>query len=592
LSYLVLARKWRPQNFDEVIGQEHIVRTLTNAIAQNKIHHAFLFTGSRGVGKTTSARLLAKALCCEKDGPTAHPCGVCTSCKSIAAGNSVDVLEIDGASNTGVDSVRDLRDKVQYRPQHARYKIYIIDEVHMLSTAAFNALLKTLEEPPEHVKFIFATTESHKIPQTILSRCQRYDFKLLSETDMVKSLEAIIGAEGYSAEDGVLRMVARMARGSMRDSQSLMDRVLAYAEDKFLKLDDARTVLGVIDSNLFHAIGHALVERNPEAAFDAVEQLSAYGHDLRQFGQEFIGYLRNCVLCKSHPKPQNVLDLPEGELDEIKKVASQAEMTVLTAWFDLMVVGQEQLARAEQPRYILEMTLAKMLQIAELKPLSHLLAELGRAGAGGQGGGGGSSSGSSGGGYRRGSSPVAGGGAQHTYKTQQAQSPQNPQGQQAEQAEQPKAAEAPKQIYKTGEQLGAGELPAWWKALVESSKKIDRLLWGALQTAGVKEGEQSADILYNPGNGVAEKLTQKGVLAQIEKLASDLLDKPYSLKLVERGDEDGEAPLSLDRQRRMEGQKKRAEARQTAESDPLVVAVRKQFEGGDLKVKLACPTPQ
>src|SRR3954468_17283196 len=236
MSYLVLARKYRPQRFDELVGQEHIARTLTNAIAQQRVHHAFLFTGARGVGKTSAARILAKSLCCA-EGPTASPCGTCDFCREIAEGRSVDVMEIDGASNTGVDDVRTLREGARYMPTKGQRKIYIIDEVHMLSTSAFNALLKTLEEPPPHVVFIFATTEAHKIPTTILSRCQRYDFKLIPTARLVAHLGTILGAEKIAFDEDGLRLLARQAAGSVRDGLSLLDQVIAYVGDARISRD-------------------------------------------------------------------------------------------------------------------------------------------------------------------------------------------------------------------------------------------------------------------------------------------------------------------------------------------------------------------
>src|SRR5947209_3041293 len=230
MSYLVLARKWRPQSFEDIAGQGHISRTLQNAIRTNRVAHAYLFTGVRGVGKTSAARILAKALNCE-NGPTTTPCDACPRCKSITAGDDVDVLEIDGASNRGIDEVREIRGNVQYRPASSRYKIYIIDEVHMLTAPAFNALLKTLEEPPPHVKFIFATTDVQKIPLTILSRCQRFDFKTIRPERIVQSLRSIVAAEKMQADDEALEIIARRAAGSMRDAQSLLDQLLAFGGD-------------------------------------------------------------------------------------------------------------------------------------------------------------------------------------------------------------------------------------------------------------------------------------------------------------------------------------------------------------------------
>src|SRR5690606_24228951 len=249
MSYLVMARKWRPKNFDEMVGQEHIAQTLRNAIASGRVSHAYLFTGTRGVGKTTSARILAKALNC-KNGPTATPCETCENCLAVNRGTSMDVLEIDGASNNSVDNIRDLREQVKYAPMQGQYKVYIIDEVHMLSKAAFNALLKTLEEPPPHVVFIFATTESGKVPHTILSRVQRFDFKRISEAAIRGRLEFIGSKEGITPEREALEAIARKADGSMRDARSLFDRVYAFAGDA-LTLELARKALGIPEERLF-----------------------------------------------------------------------------------------------------------------------------------------------------------------------------------------------------------------------------------------------------------------------------------------------------------------------------------------------------
>src|SRR5882672_6867302 len=258
MSYLVLARKYRPQRFAELVGQEHVARTLTNAIQQNRVHHAFLFTGARGVGKTSAARILAKALDCEK-GPTAEPCGKCDQCLEIASGRSVDVVEIDAASNTKVEETKSILEGVRYAPSRARRKVYIIDEVHMLSSHSFNALLKTLEEPPSHVVFIFATTEVHKIPVTILSRTQRFDFKLIATTRLTEHLASVLAAEKIDADEDAVRVIARQAAGSVRDGLSLLDQVIAYVGGAKLSRDVVADVLGVADRRLLVELaGHIL----------------------------------------------------------------------------------------------------------------------------------------------------------------------------------------------------------------------------------------------------------------------------------------------------------------------------------------------
>ncbi|MEM7676562.1 MAG: DNA polymerase III subunit gamma/tau, partial [Myxococcota bacterium] len=262
MAYVVLARKWRPQQFADVLGQEHVTQTLTNAITSDRIAHAFLFSGPRGVGKTSAARILAKALCCEaQDGPTSTPCGKCKQCVEITGGASTDVFEIDAASHTGVDNVREIIDNVRYLPSSARFKIYVIDEVHMLSTGAFNALLKTLEEPPPHVKFVLATTDPHRVPVTILSRCQRYDFRRIALSKIAERLSWILQQEGIEHEPSALTLVAREAEGSMRDAQSLLEQVLAYAGGAFLDGTLVRASLGVVDGALINRAFDALLTR-------------------------------------------------------------------------------------------------------------------------------------------------------------------------------------------------------------------------------------------------------------------------------------------------------------------------------------------
>src|SRR4051794_39884653 len=286
MSYVVLARKWRPQSFDDLVGQDHVSTTLGNAIAQNRVAHAFLFTGVRGVGKTTSARILAKALNCA-EGPTAHPCQKCPQCLEITAGQDMDVQEIDGASYNGVDEVRRLQESLPYRPARDRFKIFIVDEVHMLSNAAWNAFLKTLEEPPPHVKFIFATTEVHKVPVTILSRCQRYDFKLIPTQLIAKRLRYVLGEEHIEADDAALAVIAREAAGSLRDAMSLLDQAIAWGGDKLLGEEVSR-VLGVAGRGVLQRISHALVEGNAKGCLEIVAELADQGYDIAHVARDIL----------------------------------------------------------------------------------------------------------------------------------------------------------------------------------------------------------------------------------------------------------------------------------------------------------------
>ena len=296
MSYLVLARKKRPQVFEDVIGQRPITQTLQNAIAQKRVAHAFLFTGPRGVGKTSTARILAKALNCEK-GPQMNPCNQCPACKEISEGNSIDVIEIDGASNRGIDEVRELRENVRYTPAKSRYKIIIIDEIHMLTLPAFNALLKTLEEPPLHIVFIFATTEPHKIPATILSRCQRYDFKRIPSGEIVQHLRRIVDEEKIEVSQRALSTLARESEGSMRDAQSLLDRLISYGGAK-IRDEEVIEILGLIDQKILSDTIEAIADHDAGRCMEIVEQIYQFGYDIQRFCQELLQYLRNLILLK------------------------------------------------------------------------------------------------------------------------------------------------------------------------------------------------------------------------------------------------------------------------------------------------------
>lgn len=326
--YQVLARKWRPQSFEDVVGQEHVTRTLRNSIQSGRIGHAFLFIGSRGIGKTTSARILAKALnCLSTDGPTPDPCGTCGNCEAIAAGNSVDVIEIDGASNNSVDDVRQIRENVRMTPSSSRYKIYIIDEVHQLSLPAFNALLKTLEEPPPHAVFVLATTEAHKVPATIISRCQRYDFRRVSIESLVALLRKILDAEGMKASDAALFAIARAADGGVRDAESILDQLMSYC-DKEIAFEDVFDVLGLVDWAVLHQLCDAIEAKDAGVLLTIVEDVVVAGKDLAPFVQDLLRYFRNLLVCKSGG-PAELLALPEEEIAAARERAERFTLTEL-----------------------------------------------------------------------------------------------------------------------------------------------------------------------------------------------------------------------------------------------------------------------
>ncbi len=388
MSYLVLARKYRPQTFEDLVGQEHVNRTLTNAIASGRIAHAFLFTGVRGVGKTTSARLLAKCLnCIGPDGagraPTATPCNACAPCREITAGHDLDVQEIDGASYNGIDEVRRLQEGMTFRPARDRFKVYVVDEVHMLSTAAWNAFLKTLEEPPPHVKFIFATTEVHKIPGTILSRCQRYDFKLIATQTIARRLESVIRAEGIEADGAAVQVLARAAAGSMRDAMSLLDQVIAFSGNR-LTSEDVTQVLGVADRKVLHELATALTTGNAAACIEVVRRLADQGFDLAQVAQDISRHLRNLVVAKvcgdqpsEHPTLRDLLDLADEEVRDVVDLASRSETDDLSRLFQGFSRAYDEIVRSGQPRPALEMALVRLARRPALLPLDELLARVG-----------------------------------------------------------------------------------------------------------------------------------------------------------------------------------------------------------------------
>jgi len=375
MSYLVLARKYRPQTFADLVGQEHVTRTLTNAINLNRIAHGYLFTGTRGVGKTTVARIFAKALNCESAaGPTPEPCGRCVSCKEIAAGTSGDAFESDAASTTGGDDVRELRENVKYLPARGRYKVYIIDEVHMLSKNAFNALLKTLEEPPAHVVFIFATTEPHKIPDTVLSRTQQYEFKMVGQAPIRDYLAKLMAAEGAQVASDVLMLVARKAAGSVRDGLSYMDQVLSYGADR--PLTEIAEVLGVVDRQALLDISAAVLAGDPVAVLDVLARLSASNWDVKDLLADLLEHFRNLVAAKVARQPAALIDAGDAELAALKAQVKDVSPLALEHLFTLLADAEELILRSGQPRLVLEMTLVRLAEAATVKPLDDLLDEL------------------------------------------------------------------------------------------------------------------------------------------------------------------------------------------------------------------------
>lgn len=371
MSYQVFARKWRPQVFEDVVGQGHITKTLQNAISTNRLAHAFLFSGPRGVGKTTTARILAKALNCKK-GPTPTPCGTCDPCLETAAGTSVDVIEIDGASNRGIEHIRELRETVKYAPVGGKYKVYVIDEVHMLTNEAFNALLKTLEEPPPQVIFIFATTEPQKIPATIHSRCQRYGFKRISLTEIASKLREITDKEGIKVSDQGLNQIARAAEGSMRDSQSLLDQAVSYS-GMDIRNEDLQAILGAVAQETLKIFADGLLARDASGLLRQIDTLLEQGQDMRQFLAGVVEHIRNLIITRIAKDSGPIIELPAADLETIKQQASGIDIERLIMLFDSLSSTLEEMRWSPHQRFTLEIGLVKACSVATLKPLAEVL---------------------------------------------------------------------------------------------------------------------------------------------------------------------------------------------------------------------------
>lgn len=359
MSYTALYRKWRPTSFEEVRGQDHIVKTLKNQINSGRIGHAYLFCGTRGTGKTSIAKIFARAVNCEHpvDG---SPCGECSMCRQIAAGASLNVVEIDAASNNGVENIRDIREQVQYPPTDGRYRVYIIDEVHMLSIGAFNALLKTLEEPPSYVIFILATTEVHKIPITILSRCQRYDFKRISIDTIAGRLAELTQAEQIDVDDRALRYVARAADGSMRDALSLLDQCVAFHFGEKLTYDNVLEVLGAVDNRVFSKLFQAVLVSDTKACIREIEEMIIQGRDLSQLVNDFVWYMRNLLIAKTTDEPGDMLDMSEENLAVLKEEAAGVDTETLMRYIRIFSELSGQLRYASQKRILVEIAFIKL----------------------------------------------------------------------------------------------------------------------------------------------------------------------------------------------------------------------------------------
>src|SRR5499427_8278925 len=375
MSYQVIARKWRPQTFQDLVGQQHVTETLKNAILSNRVAHAYIFSGARGVGKTTAARILAKALNCV-NGPTPEPCGVCASCKEIAAGTSLDVIEIDAASNRGIDQIRELREMVRYAPAAARCKVVILDEAHMLTGEASNALLKTLEEPPDRVIFVMATTEPENLEDTIRSRSQHFHFRALTFNEIAERIKYIANEESLTIADSAVAVIARMAEGSMRDSLSLLEQARAYCGDNILD-KEVRELLGVVPEDALNELVEAIAAGSADRALGLVHTFQKQGRNLQHFCREAIRHIRNLLVARVCGANSDLIAATQDQRPALAKAAAQFSEEDLTRFFNILLQTDDDLRRKPDPRVHLEMGLLRLIHAGRLAPLEELLAELG-----------------------------------------------------------------------------------------------------------------------------------------------------------------------------------------------------------------------
>jgi DNA polymerase-3 subunit gamma/tau len=551
MSYLVLARKWRPQNFTDLVGQDHVGRTLANAIGSGRIHHAFLFTGARGVGKTSAARILAKALNCD-EGLSAQPCNKCSSCLEVTSGQGLDVIEIDGASNTGVDDVRELRENIRYLPSKSRYKIFIIDEVHMLSTNAFNALLKTLEEPPAHAKFIFATTEPHKIPVTILSRCQRFDFRKIPLVRVAERLREISDAEKLQVSDRSLALVARHGEGSMRDALSTLDQVIAFCGEEIAD-DDVQTLLGMVDRRLLLDTTEAVLQRDSRRALDAVQRVDQLGFSLRQFTQELVEIFRGMVVCLVVNEPDELLDLADDELKELQSLAKTVSLEDLQRMVTLLMKAQAELVSSPYPQLTLEMTLVRLANLAPTQELARLLQRLDglekRLASGVR--------------------PAATAPAQSKPAT-------------VPSAPTPPTEESRPPVKKP-EASATAATDRGWQGLVDQVKQTRPMLGSVLEHGRpIKLEPPQLEVGYPSGSFLLSNFQDHETVQDIEEMASSYFGHPTTLKIVTLDAEQKDAPPSLVETRQAEETDRMRRLRDDAMEHPALKSVQEIF-GGEIK---------
>ncbi|MDO8602425.1 MAG: DNA polymerase III subunit gamma/tau [Candidatus Omnitrophota bacterium] len=374
MTYLPFARKWRPQDFNEIVGQEHITTTLKNAISMERLHHAYLFAGPRGIGKTSTARIFSKALSCEK-GPSVKPCNICPTCKEITLGSSMDVIEIDGASNRGIDEIRNLRETVKFSPSKGSFKIYIIDEVHMLTTEAFNALLKTLEEPPMHVKFIFATTEPHKVPATILSRCQRFDFRRIQIKDIIAKLHEVSKVECLNIDEDAFLYIAKASDGSMRDAEGILDQIASFSKGK-VHLKDVIDSLGMIDQETLFRSAELIINKDTKAGIHLVDEILNSGKDTKQFLLELLEHFRNIMIVKAGIISDEIICLPKDSIDRVKKQSDSLSQGDVFYIISVISNGLRMIKQLMPERIVFELSIIKLTSRDSISSIEEILSKL------------------------------------------------------------------------------------------------------------------------------------------------------------------------------------------------------------------------